>query len=257
MSIRRLTIATVFLFLFCPSIGRSETITLVADEWPPFNAIPNTSEEGFIVDVARAVFQENGIKVSYKLIPWRRAVELTRMGTYNGLIGASKTDAPDFIFPSEELARNVISFYVRKNSLWVFNHRSDIEDVTLGVIAGYDYRQWLLDYIEDHKNESAKIQVMTGQQPLQRNILKLLHNRIDAVVDNEAVILNVARRMGVNDQIKPAGYGSEIAYIYIAFSPKHADSQRYAQLLSEGIVQLRLNGQLARILSKYGLKDWK
>lgn len=257
MSLRRLTMSVVFLLLVCPPIVWSETVTLVADEWPPFNATPGASEEGFLVDVARAVFEKKGIQVSYKLIPWRRAVELTRMATYNGLIGASKTDAPDFIFPSEELSRNVIAFYVRKDASWLFNQRRDIENVSLGVIAGYDYRKWLLDYIEAHKNEPRKIQVMTGHQPLQRNILKLLNNRIDAIVDNEAVILNVARRMGVNDQIKPAGYGSEVAYIYIAFSPKRADSQRYAQLLSEGIVQLRLNGQLAEILSKYGLKDWK
>jgi polar amino acid transport system substrate-binding protein len=257
MPTRSVTISVVLFLLFCPTIVWSETVTLVADEWPPFNAMPNTSEEGVLVDVARAVFEKNGIKVSYKLIPWRRAVELTRMGTYNGLIGASKTDAPDFIFPSEELSRNVISFYVRKDSLWVFNHKSDIRSVSLGVVAGYDYRKWLLDYIEAHKNDPRKIQVMTGHQPLQRNLQKLLSNRIDAIVDNEAVILNVARQMGVNDQIKPAGYGSEIAYIYIAFSPKHADSLRYAQMLSEGVVQLRQNGQLAVILSKYGLKDWK
>lgn len=257
MSIRSLTMSVICLLLFCPAITWSETITLVADEWPPFNATPGASEEGFLVDVARAVFTENGIQVSYKLIPWRRAVELTRIGTYNGLIGASKTDAPDFIFPSEELARNVIAFYVRKDSSWLFNQQGDVENVSLGVIAGYDYRQWLLDYIEVHKNEPRKIQVMTGQQPLQRNILKLLSNRIDAIVDNEAVIINIARRMGVIDKIKPAGYGSEIAYIYIAFSPQHVDSQRYARLMSEGIAQLRINGQLAKILSKYGLEDWK
>ena len=73
----------------------------------------------------------------------------------------------------------------------MFRNKSDIERVSLGVIAGYDYRQWLLDYI------------------------------------------------------------------YIAFSPKRADSQRYARMLSEGVVQLRRTGRLAVILSKYGLKDWK
>ena len=164
MPTRSLTIPVIILVLFCRPIVWAETVTLVADEWPPFNATPNTSEEGVLVDVARAVFKKNGVQVSYKLIPWRRAVELTRMGTYHG---------------------------------------------------------------------------------------------IDAIVDNEAVILHVARRMGVNDQIKLAGHGSEIAYIYIAFSPKRADSQRYARMLSAGVVQLRRTGQLAVILSKYGLKDWK
>ena len=257
MSIRSLTMSLIFLLLFCPAITWSETVTLVADEWPPFNATPDASEEGFLVDVARAVYAKEGIQVSYTLVPRRRAIELTRIGTYNGLIGASKTDAPDFIFPSEELARNVIAFYVRKDFSWLFNQRRDVENVSLGVIAGYDYRKCLLDYIAVHKNEPRKIQVMTGQQPLQRNILKLLNHRIDAIVDNEAVIINIARRMGVIDKIKPAGYGSEIAYIYIAFSPQRVDSPRYARVLSDGIARLRMNGQLAKILSKYGLKDWK
>jgi polar amino acid transport system substrate-binding protein len=246
-----------FLLLLLPAIASAETITLVADEWPPFNGVPNSSEEGFLVDVARAVFEAQGIKVAYSLLPWRRAVTLTHKGNYNGLIGASKTDAPDFIFPAEELSRNVLAFYVRTDSTWTFTQRSDIERVSLGVISGYDYRQWLLDYIAAHGNAPEKIQVMTGHQPLERNIKKLLGHRVDAIVDNEAVILYVARRMGVRDQIKPAGYGSEPAYIYIAFSPAHPDSRRYAQLLSDGIVDLRHRGRLAAILSKYGLTDWK
>lgn len=101
------------------------------------------------------------------------------------------------------------------------------------------------------------IQVMTGNQPLRRNVMKLLNKRIDAIVDNEAVILNIAREMGVSDQIRLAGYGSEPAYIYIAFSPVLPNSQRYAKLLSDGIVQLRNNSQLNKILFRYGLKDWK
>ena len=257
MSIKRLIIIVVLLTLTYPTVVRSETITLVADEWPPFNAAPNSSEEGFMVDVARLIFGNEAIEVSYELLPWRRAVEMTRKGTYIGLIGASKTDAPDFVFPSEELSCNILSFYVRKDSSWSFRKQSDIEKVSLGVIAGYDYRQWLLEYIQTHKNDMLKIQVMTGNNPLNRNIQKLLSNRIDAIVDNEAAILYVARQMGVTKMIKLAGYGTEVAKIYIAFSPNNADSQKYAEILSTGIVQLRRNGQLSEILSKYGLKDWK
>lgn len=257
MSFRILRICFFVIFVLVPSVVSSETVTIVADEWPPFNSIPNSSEEGFLVDVARAVFEPKGITISYKLMPWRRAVEMTRAGQYNGLIGASKTDAPDFIFPSEELSRNVISFYVRKGSTWRFHDRKDIENVSIGIIDGYDYRKWFLDYISLNRGTPDKIQIMTGNEPLRRNILKLLDKRVDAIVDNEAVILYVARKMGVHDQIIPAGRDHEPAYIYIAFSPKREDSKRYAEILSNGIMRLRKSGQLTRILSQYGLRDWK
>jgi polar amino acid transport system substrate-binding protein len=255
----KLWILAIILFLFPVTAWPedAETITLVADEWPPFNSVPGSEEEGYLVDVARAVFVKKGINVSYKLLPWKRAIELTRNGKYNGIIGASRTDAPDFVFPSEELSRNFISFYVRKDSNWKFVNRNDIIKISLGVIAGYDYRKWLLDYISTYQSDPEKIQIMAGDRPLNRNILKLINKRVDAIVDNEAVILNVARSMYVTDQIKLAGYDSEPAFIYIAFSPGNADSQRYADILSEGIIQLRKSGQLELILSRYGLKDWK
>ena len=80
----------------------------------------------------------------------------------------------------------------------------------------------------------------------------MLHGRTDAVVDTEASIRYVAKSMGVLDKIELAGYGNEPAYIYIAFSPNHSPSARYARLLSEGIVRLRNEGRLEILLRNSG-----
>lgn len=254
-----IVIVTILLFgqLFGPTSTFSQTISLVADDWPPFNGTPNSEREGFLLEVARTVFEKRGIEIVYEILPWRRAVEMTREGIYNGLVGASKTDAPDFVFPTEELSRNLIAFYVQKESPWRFERRSDIENISLGVIAGYDYRKWLLDYIDLHQDNEDRVQVMTGDNPLKRNLLKLIDGRVDAIVDNEAVILDVSRKMNVSDQIRLAGYGTEPASIYIAFSPALTNSKQYAEMLSQGIHELRETGMLKQILSKYGLSDWK
>ncbi len=239
------------------TIAKAETISLVADEWPPFNGVPNSKNEGFIVDVARAVFERNGMRVTYETLSWKRAVEMVRGGHHNGLIGASRTDAPDFVFPSEELSCNYIAFYVRTDSQWRYSNKSDIETVSLGVIAGYDYRQWLLDYIQINQDNLDRVQIITGQNPLQRNLMKLIDGRVDAIVDNEAVIISVSRKMGLINQITLAGYGTEPSNIYIAFSPRLPKSKDYAEILSQGIKKLRSSGELKKILTKYGLNDWK
>lgn len=77
------------------------------------------------------------------------------------------------------------------------------------------------------------------------------------MVGNEAAIRHTAKAIGLLDKIKPAGYGVEPAYIYIAFSPNRPESPMLAQQLSDGIRELRSNGQLKKILDRYGLLDWK
>lgn len=235
----------------------AETITMVADEWPPFNATANNKDEGYMVDIARLVFEEKGIEVQYMTMPWKRALSETRKGTYSAVIGASKTDAAGFVFPEEELARTKLAFYVKKGNPWKFIDIESIKQMRLGAVAGYDYRQWLNDYIKANSNNPDKVQILTGDVPLQRNLNKLILDRIDVVVDTEAAILWEAKRLGISHDIEPAGYGSEPSFCYIAFSPNKARSLIYAQILSDGIAKLRENGKLQDILDKYGLIDWK
>ena len=235
----------------------AEEIILVADPWPPFNFETGSDQEGYIVDIARAVFEPHGHTVIYKNVPWKRAISGCRSGRYSGAIGASKTDAEGFVFPDEELAQNVLAFYVRKESKWRFQGLSSLGTISIGVVDGYDYRKWLNDYIQMHANEEDRVQVIAGYDPLKQNLMKLLHKRIDVVVDNEASIRYKAREMDILDEIKQAGYGVEPAYIYIAFSPKLPVSSLLARQLNDGIIELRCNGKLKKILDRYGLNDWK
>lgn len=250
-----LVIFTTLISNFC--LAANNTITLVADEWPPFNIAPASEKEGYIVDVARKVFESQGYEVIYKIVPWKRAIQMTRSGEYDGAIGASKTDAVGFVFPAEELAQNKLAFYVKKGETWRYNGHTSIMNTTIGTIAGYDYRPWLLDYIETNKNNPAKVQVLYGDEPLRRNLGKLLAGQIKVVVDTEAAIRHISEEMKIQDQIECAGYGDEPAMIYIAFSPSKQESADYARILSEGIIELRKTGELQKFLNKYGLQDWK
>lgn len=248
---------TLFVALILPTATMADEIVLVADPWPPFNNEIGSDQEGYIVDVARAVFEVAGHTVIYKNIPWKRAILGTRSGMYTGAIGASKTDAEGFVFPDEELARNVLSFYVRQDDEWEFKGPASLKTVSIGVVEGYDYRKWLNKYIQQHRGNIQRVQVITSEYPLRQNLRKLFYKRIDVVVGNESAIRYTAREMGILDKIKYAGYGVEPAYIYIAFSPNLPESPKLAQQLSQGINLLRRNGQLKEILDRYGILDWR
>jgi polar amino acid transport system substrate-binding protein len=236
---------------------KAETITLVADAWPPFNGIPESNREGYMVDIVREIFTEQGYGIHYKLLPWKRAVAETRKGNFDGVIGASPSDAVGFIFPEQELTRNVLSFYVKKDNPWKYTGVESLQQLSLGVIHGYDYRQWLNDYVSKHSKDKQQVQIVTGEDPLRRNLKKLINNRLDVIVDNEAAIRSVAKSMGILADIKAAGYGTEPSFCYIAFTPNRPSSKQYADILSQGIISMRKSGRLQEILDKYGLQDWR
>ena len=88
-----------------------------------------------------------------------------------------------------------------KDSLWKFEGLSSIETAAIGVIGGYDYREWLNNYIETHSGNDRRVQVVSGTDPLTQNLKKLLYKRIDVVVDTEAAIRYKSREMGILDKI--------------------------------------------------------
>jgi polar amino acid transport system substrate-binding protein len=235
----------------------AETITFVADEWPPFNIVPDKQPEGYMLDIAREVFKAHGIDVVYTVVPWQRALEGTRLGQYTAAIGPTREEAPYLVFPREELSLNRYSFWVKKGNPWRFTGNKSLQSVSLGVVDGYDYRPWLNAYIKNNKKNPKKIQSVNGSKAVEMNIRKLAAGRTDAMVENESTVIYMAKKINMTESIQFAGYDKEAARCYIGFSPAISHSQKYARMLSEGIIRLRNSGRLTQILAVYGLKDWK
>ena len=126
----------VLLFALLSSLGsyqvlgaNFQTVTLWADEWCPYNCAPNSQQEGYVVEIAKKSFDIANSKdksakylVVYKTKNWQRSIKNTRAGkkNYDGIIGAFVDDAPDFIFPKEELGIASNHFFVPVESKWKF-----------------------------------------------------------------------------------------------------------------------------------------
>jgi polar amino acid transport system substrate-binding protein len=91
----------------------NKTMTIVADEWCPYNCKPDGEKSGFLIDIARKIFEKHGHGVVYQTMPWEQAINKTRSGDFDALVGAAPEDAPGFIFPKLEQGWPQIQFYVR------------------------------------------------------------------------------------------------------------------------------------------------
>ena len=243
--------------LFSISIAGADTIIMAADRWCPVNCEPDSPRPGFMVEIAQQVFTKAGHTIEYRIVPWARAIEEANAGRINGIIGAFHGDAPDFIFPENELfLLSGNSFFVTSKSKWTYKDISSLSEIIIGAINGYDYGEEINSYINKYKG-TKRVDLISGNHPLERNIQKLLNGRIDVLVESNVVFWRTASAMGVKDNIKSAGQASKPEKCYIAFSPSNIKSKEYAKILSDGVDMLRKSGQLKKILNAYEVDDWK
>jgi polar amino acid transport system substrate-binding protein len=135
-----------------------------------------------------------------------------------------------------------------------------LNEVNLAIISDYSYSEALDAYIRKNKSDSKKITVLTGDTALDQGIRMLEKGRVDVVIEDESVYAGKLALMKIDPATFPqVGADSKGDMIYVAFSPhesKKATSAQHAAQWDDGIKKLRASGELAKVLTKYGLKDW-
>lgn len=236
-----------------PGAGRAQTLTIGADVWCPMNCEPGTERPGYMVEIARAVFEPVGIEVVYEVMPWARAVEASRVGLLDGVIGALREEAPDFLFPDRPLGVAQGAFLVRADDPWRFEGYESLAGRVVGTVLDYGYGEEFEALVEDGR---VIAEPAAGDYPLESNFRKLEAGRIDVVIDSLPVLLAELQRTGMNDgRFVMAGKDTP-NWMHIAFSPANPDSERYARMLAVGVERLSRSGALGSILDRYGLEDW-
>lgn len=171
---RWFSLTLLFLLAVFPFTGqgaragdRAGVITLVADEWPPFNHLPDALGEGYMVDIAREIFEREGYEIRYVSLPWKRAIVEAEAGNYTGIVGVTKRDEDGFIFPEEELALDRASYWVRRESAWNYKGLESLSGVCLGAIEAYDYLGVLNEYIAANARNEKRVQLTSGETALE------------------------------------------------------------------------------------------
>lgn len=232
-----------------PSLA--DQIVIVADPWCPFNCEPGSDKPGYMVEIAREVFEPLGHTVTYNTVNWSRALVETRDGKYSAVFGAAVGDAEDFVFPGVAQGQAGNALFVRKDDTWAMSAPEDLSGKVVGLIRDYDYGE-----LNDDIQKYAKADYAGGDNALTINIKKLAAGRLDVVVEEASVFNYTADQMGVLDQTRMEK-AIEYDDVFIAFSPARAESKELAAQLEAGMEQLRESGRLAEILKKYGLSDWQ
>ena len=260
-------VCAILLFPLCAAgvasadTATPQTISLRADFWFPFNGNPAAEKPGYMIEIAKRVFEKEGIQVDYKIAPWARSIKDVESGLVDGIVGTGKSETPTFVFPDESLGIVRYSFFTlassKRAAQWQFAGLDSLKKISLGIIADYSYAETVDSYIKEHQGDEHLIQTSRGDDALDLNIKKLQRNRIDVLISTPEVFYSSLDSLKLaRSDFRLAGSAPEQDPLYIAFSPAKSTSKHYAQLLNDGIATLRRTGELKRILDSYHLSDW-
>ena len=242
--------------IFYSTMSLADEIKLAADLWCPYNCDPKSTSPGFMIEIMKEVFEKSGHTINYEVVNWARAILEARDNKYNGIVGAAKDDAPDFVFASTPTAFSSNHFWVIKDNSWQYKNQESLKGKKIGVINSYSYGD---DVDKEVQSKNPSYKVISGDNALSRIIEMTYAKRLDAFVENPFVLEYFLKdKPNLKGKFKKGSANiTKNSDLFIAFSPNNPKSKLYAETLSKGMDELRKNGKLKFILNKYGLKDWK
>lgn len=232
--------------------AQAETLSFLADDYCP-NTCADPDRPGYMIEIARAVFEPQGYHVAYKLMGWARAIEETRTGRYAAVVGGSEEEFAGLVWSGPIGLWRVAGATRRGQSF--DPESSSLDGLVLGAIRGYHYNDRIDDHIAQHGSDPRRVQFASGDDALLQNLRRLVGGRLDVVVDDPNVLRFVVGSAGMENAVELTPAATAIP-LGIGFSPALPQARTLAGLLGEGIARLRREGRLAVILARYGLEDW-
>ena len=257
--LRRLTsliVVTLCVFttaIFAGQDGKS--LSIVADEWCPFNCSKDSLDQGFVIDMTKDILGAAGFSIDYSTQAWTSALDDVKAGRRDAIVGASREEAQGLIMVEEPFGEHKNCFYTRLADPFVYSSVDALAARRIAIAAGYLYGEPLDSYIASNRPNFNRIQMSTGEQPLLINIRKLESRRVDTVIENMQVMDYSLRKYRISG-IRLAGCDAPTP-IYMAISPKREDAGKVASMLALGIRKMRQTGKMRELLARYGLSDWK
>ena len=245
----RLTALVVSLFIFSGAgTAFGESITLATLNWEPFYG-EKLPENGFVAALSREAFRRAGYELNIKFMNWNRALELSKKGKFDGILGAyySEERAAHFVFPAP-VSQNQESFIAKKGAGITFAAVEDLKSYKIGGLLGSAP-------IAELKKAGLRIEATADELS---SLKKLNAGRIDLAVMGRQ---NLNYAMANQDGFKELNGAFDIleppfkAYdLFCPITRKRDDARAIADKFNTALEEMKADGTYDEILTRFGQK---
>jgi polar amino acid transport system substrate-binding protein len=228
-----------------PSFAQTvQTIRIVADPWPPFGG-SELPKGGISLDVIATVLRRAGYDVETVIVPWQRALDGVKNGTY---------DVLGNIFYSTELAQQLafsapffeteVRFMQRRGANLKFSDLDSLRPYEIAVGAGYLYESAFdaADYLQ----KTDVTEVIQGARMVASGRVDLTLDSIDVL---EYIINTQAPEIGPQVEILPNRL--TVRKLHMAVRLDLPERNQLISDFNRVLKQMREEGALDELLAKH------
>ncbi|MDM8537022.1 transporter substrate-binding domain-containing protein [Desulfobacterales bacterium HSG17] len=237
-------ILMIFIVLFqsIPTYATSSGIRTIRIFTPSWPGQTNADGTGLFFDIVRSIYEPAGIKMTYKIVPWKRAEKMLMTNQADAMVDVLKSNA--YITPVYPM--NVLQQYVvfRKDNIKKWKGIETLENKSLVWIFGYDFHKNHHLKSKKFKWTEAKTHASAWQM--------VVKGRTDFYLDVLADFENYIK----NNNIDMEHYGIENVWnenTYMSFANSEK-SKKLIEIYDKRIITLFQSGELKKIFEKWNYK---
>ena len=241
--VSKLTLVVAFL-LGLSNLALAQNIDKIVVATESWETNTNEDGTGSFFDMIREVYALEGIEMEYVIVPYERAVEMTRNQEVDAWVAAYDEEEDFALFPDWHFDADTVTAVYKKDRFPDFDGLSSLEGPVVSWIRGYAYDE----YIEEEMN-IYRLDKRTSAMEM------LVRDRIDVFLDAAAEVEDMISDVDFNRKIK--FNVNQYAYteilnlnLYLAFAP-NAKSSELIRIWDTNFPKMLLSGRVQEIYDEY------
>ncbi len=233
------------LLLFC-SGAWAEKLSLATTDWEPIygRSLP---EQGFFTVLSKQIFKRAGYEVSVTFLPWKRALEESRSGKYDGLLGAyhTKARAHKFYYPNPIYSNHEV-FIQHMGKDIGYTKIEDLKGYSIGGMRGgaqmvelkkqgFDIRETVSDFQSLMKLSSKRVDLVLMGRP-----------QFYYMLESNAKLKSLAGKLKV---VEPPYKSYQL---YCPITKKRMDGKIIVKRFNDALDAMKADGSYDAILKRFG-----
>jgi len=237
--------------LYVQAQNDKNEIILASDDWCPMTCVESNKQgRGLVTDIVEEALKGSSYRFRYKMINWARAIEMAKKNEIQGILGAYKSDVPDFLFSDQPQVVSHDCFYGLAEKKWKYDNFDSLLGKKVGIINGYSYGEQLDQYKVSDSGKKIFFET-SGDEPLMQNLNKVQAQRLDFILENELVI-NYNKMSGDPAFKKLVSYGClSSKEIYAAFNKNDPRNSEVVRIISKFMSSKNGQKKVKELIKKY------
>ncbi|SDG41451.1 amino acid ABC transporter substrate-binding protein, PAAT family [Limimonas halophila] len=232
----------------CAGEAPHGTVTVATlSDYPPYSG-ENLPHRGASTHIVRAAFQRAGYDPEITVMPWSRALAMTKRGHYDALANVwHREHRTEFFAYAGVLATNRLVFVKPAGSGFTYQRLADLRGKLVGTVRDYSYPKPFLQAESFHRHPV---------ETLRRALVLTARGRFDLAIGDALVVQHT-----INTELPTFGRTLSLTERALAKDPMHLvvsrkipDHAEIVRRFNAALTRMRADGTRTEILRAHGLR---